>query len=276
MNRSSFSDTATGHPVRPLLAAVLAAFALAACSNTSNVASGANAEGLLKASAAAAQAVTLSDADVMQLADKSCAEMDGKAKVASAKGKAAQRLARLVKGMPKEVEGVTLNYKVYETREINAWAMNNGCVRVYSGLMEKMNDNELRGVIGHEIGHVALGHSKKAMQVAYAAGAARQAAASAGNSAVAALTASEIGELAEKLVNAQFSQAQETEADDYAFDLLTTAKLKRDGLVTAFEKLAKLGDNSSMLSSHPASSERAQHIRDRLSAEKTAGKVVKQ
>ncbi|MEN9478246.1 MAG: hypothetical protein RLZZ300_2387, partial [Pseudomonadota bacterium] len=54
MNRSSFSDTATGRPVRPLLAAVLAAFALAACSNTSNVASGANAEGLLKASAAAA------------------------------------------------------------------------------------------------------------------------------------------------------------------------------------------------------------------------------
>jgi hypothetical protein len=106
MNRSSFSDTATCHPVRPLLAAVLAAFALAACSNTSNVASGANAEGLLKASAAAAQAVTLSDADVMQLADKSCAEMDGKAKVASAKGKSAQRLARLVKGMPKEVTGL--------------------------------------------------------------------------------------------------------------------------------------------------------------------------
>ena len=49
MNRSSFSDTATGRPVRPLLAAVLAAFTLAACSNTANVASGADAEGLLKA-----------------------------------------------------------------------------------------------------------------------------------------------------------------------------------------------------------------------------------
>jgi hypothetical protein len=55
MNRSSFSDTATGRPLRPLLAAVLAAFTLAACSNTANVASGADAEGLLKASAAAAR-----------------------------------------------------------------------------------------------------------------------------------------------------------------------------------------------------------------------------
>ena len=52
--------------------------------------------------------------------------------------------------------------------------------------------------------------------------------------------------------------------------------MRRDGQVSAYEKLAKLGDNSSMLSSHPASSERAQHIRDRLAAEKTAGKVVKQ
>ena len=182
---------------------------------------------------------------------------------------------KVVAKMPQEIDGKKAVYNVYLTPDVNAWAMANGCIRVYSGLMDVMNDDELRGVIGHEIGHVALGHSKKAMQVAYAAGAARQAAASAGNSAVAALTASEIGDLAEKLVNAQFSQAQETEADDYAFDLLTTAKLKRDGLVTAFEKLAKLGDNSSMLSSHPASSERAQHIRDRLSAEKTAGKVVR-
>ncbi|MFN4342546.1 MAG: M48 family metalloprotease [Azonexus sp.] len=93
--------------------------------------------------------------------------------------------------------------------------------------------------------------------------------------AVAALSASEIGDLAKKLVNAQFSQAQESAADDYAFDLLTAAGMRRDGLVTAFEKLAKLGDYSSLLSSHPASSERAQHIRDRLAAEKTAGKPVR-
>jgi len=42
--------------------------------------------------------------------------------------------------------------------------MSNGCIRVYSGLMDMMTDSELRGVIGHEMGHVALGHSKKAMQ----------------------------------------------------------------------------------------------------------------
>jgi len=30
-------------------------------------------------------------------------------------------------------------------------------------------DDEVRGVLGHEMGHMALGHSKKAMQVAYTA-----------------------------------------------------------------------------------------------------------
>ena len=51
------------------------------------------------------------------------------------------------------------------TNEMNANAR--WLVRVYSGLMDKMNDDELRFVIGHEIGHVALDISKKAMQVAY-------------------------------------------------------------------------------------------------------------
>ncbi len=254
---------------RLLAITALSAALLSACSNSGTTqVSAANAEGLITAGKSAVQAATLSDADVMQLSEKSCAELDGKSKIAAPKSKYALRLAKVIKGMPKDVGGVVINYKVYETKEVNAWAMNNGCVRIYSGLMDMMTDDEVRGVVGHEIGHVALGHSKKAMQVAYAAGAARQVAAASGNSAVAALSSSDIGAIAEKLVNAQFSQAQETEADDYSFDLLTSAKLKREGLITAFEKLAKLGDSNSMLSSHPSSSGRAQHIRDRIAAKK--------
>ena len=93
MNRFSLSDSATGRPIRSLWAALLAAGSLAACSNTGQGVAGADAEGLLKASAAAAQAVTLSDADVRQLADKSCAEMDARAKLAPAKGKAATHVS---------------------------------------------------------------------------------------------------------------------------------------------------------------------------------------
>lgn len=225
---------------------------------------GDNAAGLIGAGSSALKAATLSDAEVKDLSDKSCAALDATAKVAAPKSKEAARLAKLVKALPAAVNGVPVNYKVYLTEEVNAWAMNNGCVRVYSGLMKLMNDDELRGVIGHELGHVALGHAKASLQTAYAASAARQATAAAGNAAVAALSNSQLGDLAEKLVNAQFSQVQESAADDYSFDLLTAAKLKRDGLVTAFEKLARQGERSSLFSSHPPSSERARHMRERL------------
>ncbi|WP_273878139.1 M48 family metalloprotease, partial [Serratia liquefaciens] len=79
-----------------------------------------------------------------------------------------KRLDKIAKALGNEVDGTPVNYKVYLTSDVNAWAMANGCVRVYSGLMDVMNDNEVEGVLGHEMGHVALGHTRKAMQVAYA------------------------------------------------------------------------------------------------------------
>jgi Zn-dependent protease with chaperone function len=44
----------------------------------------------------------------------------------------------------------------------------------------------------------------------------------------------------EKLVNSQFSQRQESEADDYSYDLLRKRGINPSGLATSFEKLAKL------------------------------------
>lgn len=246
-----------------LTAALLAASAvLAGCANM-------NTDGLLSAGSNMVQAVSLSDAEVIQLSDAACTESDQQEKVAGAKSKYTVRLNKIMKGFGNEtLNGQTPNYKVYLTPDVNAWAMANGCIRVYSGLMDLMNDDEVRGVIGHEMGHVALGHSKSAMQTAYAVSAARGAAASAGNSAVAALTQSQLGDLTEKFINAQFSQSQELAADDYSFDLLTQKKMNRKGLVTAFEKLAKLeggsSDGHSMLSSHPASPERASRLESRL------------
>ncbi len=142
------------------------------------------------------------------------------------------------------------------------------CTAVYSGLMDLMNDDEVHGVVGHEMGHVALGHTKKAMQVAYVTSAARTVAASAGG-VVGNLSASQVGDLSEKFVNAQFSQSQETAADDYSFDTQKKKGYDPKGVVTAFQKLATLdGGKSSMLSSHPSSPARAKHIEERIASGK--------
>ncbi|OZI52447.1 M48 family metalloprotease [Bordetella genomosp. 4] len=247
-----------------LIATALAASVfLAGCS-------GMNLDSAMSAGSNLYSAATLTDAQIVQLSDASCKESDQTSKVAPAGNKYSKRLTKIMKGFGNmTLNGQKVNYKVYLTEDVNAWAMGNGCVRVYSGLMDLMTDDELRGVIGHEMGHVALGHSKKAMQTAYAVAAARDAANASGNNIATALNSSQLGDLTESFINAQFSQSQESDADDYSFDLLTEKKMKREGLVTAFQKLAKLdGGESSMFSSHPSSPDRAARMQARIDASK--------
>ncbi|WP_028454135.1 M48 family metalloprotease [Chitinilyticum litopenaei] len=217
----------------------------------------------------ALQAATLSDADVKAVADAACKESDAESKIASDKSKYGKRMAAIAKKMGNDIKGQPVTYKVYEDSEVNAWAMANGCIRVYSGLMDLMSDDEVIGVIGHELGHVALGHSKKAMQMAYATAAARNAAGSFGGKGVSDLSKSDLGAITENLINAQFSQSQELDSDNFAYDLLTEKKLNRAALASAFRKLEKLdGGQHSIMSSHPASADRAKNIDTRLASGK--------
>jgi putative metalloprotease len=247
--------------LRSALLAIGVAAALTGCQNMDSNA-------LMNSGAEAFQAYSLSDAQIKALSDQSCKEMDSKATIAPADSDYSKRLNKIASALGDNINGQPVNYKVYVTKDVNAFAMANGCIRVYSGLMDIMTDNEVEAVIGHEMGHVALGHVKKGMQVALGTNALRAIAASAGGM-IGSLSQSQLGDLGEKLVNAQFSQRQESEADDYSYDLLRKRGINPSGLATSFEKLAKLeaGRQSSMLDDHPASEERAQHIRDRMAAD---------
>ena len=213
--------------------------------------------GMLDASTDMAKAATLSDGEIKSVAASAAKEEDGSNKVAPASSAYAKRLAKLTGGM-KVDNAPKLNFKVYIKDEVNAFAMADGTVRVYSGLMDKMTDDEVRYVIGHEVGHVSLGHSKKALQTAYAASGVRKAGAASGNNNVSALSGSALGDLAEKLVNAQFSQSQESDADMYALNVMKKNKYDTKAAVSALRKLEKMfGNSRSAFSSHPAPGDRA-------------------
>lgn len=223
-----------------------------------------NLGGALEAAAKLGKAATLSDDDVKAVASKSAEWMDTHNKVAPKGDKYEKRLAKIVAGLDNE-DGMKLNFKVYLVRDINAFAMADGTVRVFSSLMDKFTDDEIRFVIGHEVGHVKLGHSKKALQLAYTAAAARDAGAAAGGAA-AALSQSELGNLSEKLVNAQFSQSQESDADAYALTFMKRHNFDAQAAVSALHKLQELSGetgSASLFSSHPASKDRA----DKLAAQ---------
>ena len=247
--------------IRPLLLAFGMTTLLAGCQNMDS-------NGLMSSGAGAYQAFSLSDEQVQTLSDKACKDMDSKASIAPAGSEYAKRLSKISSALGNDINGQPANYKVYQAKDVNAFAMANGCIRVYSGLMDMMTDNEVEAVLGHEMGHVALGPVKKGMQVALGTNAVRIAAASAGG-VLGNLSQSQLGDIGEKLVNSQFSQRQEAEADDYSYDLLRKRGINPAGLATSFEKLAKLEDGrqSSMFDDHPASAARAQHIRERMAAD---------
>lgn len=112
------------------------------------------------------QAATISDDQVAAYVKEYVMYMDEKNNVAGPSDPYTVRLDRLTAGLI-DVEGIPLNFKVYKTKDVNAFACADGSVRVFSSLMDIMSDDELLGVIGHEIGHVAHHDSKKVLSRHY-------------------------------------------------------------------------------------------------------------
>jgi putative metalloprotease len=221
---------------------------------------GVDVDGALDAGKDLGTAATLSDEEVKAMAKQMRDYEEGEVeKVAPKSSASAQRLAKLTKGYEK-YDGLVLNYKVYESDEVNANASADGSVRVYTGLMEMMTDDELLFVIGHEIGHVKLGHTAKAMRSALAMRGARKGAAASGTAA-GQLAASEMGGVLEAFLNAQYSQSQETQSDDYGVAFLKKTGADMGGAASSLGKLAELsGGKHSMLSSHPDPKKRADRV----------------
>ncbi|MBU1821412.1 MAG: M48 family metallopeptidase [Bacteroidetes bacterium] len=215
---------------------------------------------MVQAGIDALTALTLTNAQVAAYSKEAVKEMDAKNKIAGPNDPYAKRLNRIVSRY-RSVNGIPLNYKVYLTPDVNAFATADGSVRVFKGLMDIMSDAEILAIIGHEIGHVVNKDSHDAMKAALQRSAIRNAVASQGGT-LGELSRSQLGGLADYMVGASHSRQQETDADDYAY-----AFLKRNGhgvlpLATSFEKLAQAGGKvPQFLSTHPDSKSRAARVR---------------
>jgi len=211
-------------------------------------------------------AATVSEQQVVNNARLSAKQMDQQAKVAPANNPYAKRLNRLVKNL-QQVDGIQLNYKVYLSKELNAFAMPDGTVRVYSGLMDILDDAELLSVIGHEIGHVKLKHSYNQYRKALLAHSARSGLVAVGGE-IGALAGSDLGAVTLKYVDAQFSQSDELSADRYGVEFLRHHGHDPQAAARAFLKLKQhSGEGGGLFSSHPATSERIEQIENQIAGQ---------
>lgn len=248
-------------------AAVMLSMALCGCST-----SGLNMNSLMNGAQKAIEAATISDSQIQSYVHEYVTYSDQQNKVAPASNKYSVRLAKLASGL-NSVDGVPLNFKVYLTNDVNAFACADGSVRVYSGLMDRMTDDEVLGVIGHEIGHVAHKDTKNAFKQALLNSAILDGIASTGGTA-AALSQSQLAQIGSSLMSAKYSQKQESNADDYGYDFLKANGKNPWAMAMAFTKLEQLegasqsNGLSQMFSSHPATADRINHIVERCHKDK--------
>lgn len=189
-----------------------------------------------------AKAVTLTDEQMTEYVKEYIDWMDQHNQVCADDNEYTIRLERLTEGL-EDADGIPLNFKVYYVTDVNAFACADGSVRVFSSLMDIMTDEELLGVIGHEIGHVAHRDSKKGFRTALLTSALKDGVSSQGGKA-AALTDSQLGDLTEALINARYSQKQECDADDYGYEFLKKAGKNPWAMALSFQKLKKLQEES--------------------------------
>jgi len=214
---------------------------------------------------------TFSDEDAAAISKEAVRKMDSTNTVAGPKDGYTLRLNRIFGKHAKE-NGLTLNYKVYLTKDVNAFATADGSVRVFSGLMDIMDDNQLLAVIGHEIGHVANHDSRDAMKAALRK-AAVVGAVSSQSDKVAKITDSQYGQLASAIIDSKYSRKQESEADEFSYEFLKRNKYNVNAEEAAFVILANMSGGTSadfltkMMSSHPDPQERADKARARATAD---------
>ena len=154
--------------------------------------------------AKAVKALTLTDAQMAAYVKESVDWMDKHNPVLPENDPYTVRLRKLTAGIT-DADGIPLNFKVYNVVDVNAFACPDGSVRVFAALMDMMSDDELLGVIGHEIGHVPKHHSKNAFKTSLLTDALKDGISSAGGVA-AALSDSQLGTLTQSLINAKYSQ----------------------------------------------------------------------
>ncbi|HWP56516.1 MAG TPA: M48 family metallopeptidase [Candidatus Acidoferrales bacterium] len=142
--------------------------------------------------------------------------------------------------------------RIVEDRRINAASAGNGEFYVTTGLLDRSTDEQLRGVLAHEIAHDDLGHPARVQMLGAGL-----------NLGVVLLErifpgSSSITPLAGMLIANNYTQPQEYEADRHAVEILRRAGYPKETMIDALDWVMRVEGNTGggFLSSHPATKDR--------------------
>ncbi len=164
------------------------------------------------------------------------------------------------------------HFYVIKKNEYNAFASPAGHIFLFSGLFAALeNEDELAGIIAHEISHVVCRHISQQIERSKKIGMATLAGVAAGillgaGGAGEAANAVAVGSVAAgQSIALKYSREDETQADQLGLDSMTRAGYNGKGLISVLNKLRSkqwFGENEipSYIMTHPTSKERMAFI----------------
>ncbi len=168
-----------------------------------------------------------------------------------------------------ERKDVEYNFLVLENKtrekEINAFSTPGGYIYIYDDLMDEATDDELAGVIAHEVGHIAAKHAVKRLQAAMGYDILMSIVLR-GESAA---SAARLMNIVANLVVLGYSREDELEADRLAVRYTYNSNYDPNGLLSFMRKLQIMyKDNSSailnFLRTHPSYEQRQQLLMEEV------------
>jgi len=165
--------------------------------------------------------------------------------------------------------GGNWDVKVFESKDINAFALPGGKIGVYTGLLKvTQTQDQLAAVIGHEVSHVLAGHSNERVSQEQATNVGLQVASVVigGNGAVSSAALGALGLGAQYGILLPFSRTHESEADLLGLDLMSKAGFDPRQAVNLWQNMARLGGEKppEFASTHPSDATRIRQIEARL------------
>ena len=180
------------------------------------------------------------------------------------------RLKKLTDRMADALAVDRIVVHIYEIEPVNGLAAPDGRIFITRGFYNKyrqgeVSAEEMASVIAHELGHVALGHTRKRMIDFSGTNAIRMALATVFNRFIPGLGVI-IANFVTTLLMARLSRDDEYEADAYASALLVKSGIGLEPQKNLFRKLEKLvgmgGGAPAWLLSHPKTEERIRAIEE--------------
>jgi len=157
---------------------------------------------------------------------------------------------------------------VFESDQVNAFALPGGKIGVYTGLLKvAVNQDQLATVIGHEIAHVLANHSNERLSQSQLANTGLQltdlALGSTQYAQYRGLTMAALGIGVQYGVILPYGRSQESEADVVGLELMSKAGFDPKQSINLWHNMDKASDGASppeLLSTHPSHSTRIQDL----------------